>query len=451
MSPRRPVGMAAFIVVWLGQIVSLLGTSMTGFALTIWAYQKTGQATALALVGFFFVTPMLIMSPVAGAIVDRSNRKLMMMVSDLAAGATTIGLLLLYSLGRLEIWHLYIAVAIEGTFQTFQWPAYSASISLMLPKEQYGRANGMMELADSASGVFAPMLAGALLPFLGLGGILTIDIVTFVVAVGALCFVHVPQPPQTEEGRAGQGSLWKEAAYGFRYIVERPSLLGLQLVFLTGNFFANLAGAVRPALILARTASNALILGTVQSAGAIGGVVGGLAMSAWGGPRRRVHGVLLGWVLVSLLGQVWMGVGLSLPVWVVASFCAVFFVPFINGSNQAIWQAKVAPDVQGRVFATRRLIAWFVTPLAQLIAGPLADKVLEPAMREGGALVPVFSWLVGSGPGAGMGLLFVFTGLLAMLVGGGGYLFPAVREAETILPDHVAAQAPQPDVESEVA
>ncbi len=432
---NRPMGMRAFIIIWIGQIISMLGTSMTHFGLTIWIYEQTGEATPLALMGFFFFAPMVVLSPVAGAIVDRSNRKLMMMISDLAAGLVTIVQLILLATGSLQIWHLYVTAVIATSFQTFQWPAFSAAIAMMLPKEQYGRANGMLELANSAAGIFAPMLAGAMLPIIGLTGIMTIDIVTFSFAVGALLFVFIPQPERTGAGRAGAGSIWKESAYGFRHILQRPSLLGLQLVFMTGNFFAGLGFTLLPAMILARTGNNEIVLGSVQSAGAIGGVIGGLAMSAWGGPKRRVHGVLGGWILGSLLGESLLGLGQSLPVWLVASFIGVFFAPIINASNQAIWQAKVEPDVQGRVFATRRLIAWAVSPISTLLAGPLADRVFEPAMQSGGSLTDTFSWLVGTGPGAGMALLLIFSGLGAALAGLTGYLVPVVRNAEVILPD----------------
>ncbi len=433
---KRPTGMLGFTIVWIGQIVSLLGTSMTTFALTIWAYEITGTATALALVGFFFVTPMLVFSPLAGAIVDRQDRKLMMMLSDLASGITTIAVLILFLAGLLQIWHLYLAAAIQGTFQTFQWPAYSAAISVMIPKEQYGRANGMLSLAESGSNIFAPLLAGALLGIVGLAGILSIDIVTFVFAIGALLLVHIPKPKITAEGRLSQGSIWSEAAYGFRYIVKRPSLLGLQTVFMLGNFFFSIPFAILAAMILASTSNNEIIFGSVSSAGAIGAVVGGLIMSAWGGPKRMVHGVLAGWAISSLLGVVLMGLGNSLPVWAIASFCGAFFIPIINGSNQAIWQAKVAPDLQGRVFSIRRLIAWFVNPAAMLIAGPLADRVFEPAMQTNSGLSQMFSGLVGTGPGAGMSLIFIFSGLMAMMVGIGGYFIPIIRNAETLLPDH---------------
>ncbi len=448
---KQPAGMVGFTVVWFGQIISLVGTNMSGFALTIWAYEITGKATALALVGFFFVTPMLLFSPLAGAIVDRSNRKLMMMLSDLASGLATVGILILYLAGDLQIWHLYIAAVIQGTFQTFQWPAYSAAISTMLPKEQYGRANGMMSLAESGSNIFAPLMAGALLGVIGLGGILTIDIITFVFAIGALLVVHIPQPRRTEEGQKGQGSIWKEAAYGFRYILDRPSLLGLQIVFLLGNFFVGIPFAILAPMILARTGNNELIFGSVSSAGAVGGVVGGLVMSAWGGPKRRVHGVLAGWAISSLFGLVFMGLGRGLVVWLAASFFTAFFVPIINGSNQAIWQAKVAPDIQGRVFSIRRLIAWFVNPLSMLIAGPLADLALEPAMQEGGSLASSLGWLVGVGPGAGMALVFIFCGAMATLVGIGGYAFRMVRDVEVLLPDHDTLADAQPGVDVETS
>ena len=433
--------MLAFTFVWLGQIVSVIATNMTGFAITIWVYERTHSATALGLAQVFFITPYLLVTPLVGIMVDRYNRKMMMMLSDLGAGLATVGLLVLQSQGRLEIWHLYAANLMTGTFNSFQWPAYSAAISTMVPKEQLGRANGMMSLVEIGPGVIAPLLAGALLPFIHLTGILLIDVTTFVSAIAVLLAVHVPQPPVTEAGREGRGGILKEALYGFRYIFARPSLLGLQLVFMTGNLMAGLAYTVLAPMILARTSNNGVIFGTVQSVGAIGGVIGGIAMGAWGGFRRRVHGVLIGWALSSLLGQVVIGLGRGPWLWIPGAFIAYFFVPLIDGSNQAIWQSKVAPDVQGRVFAARRLIAWLTTPISPLIAGPLADFVLEPGMREGGGLTGAFGWLVGTGPGAGMALLIIVTGLLAMTVGVSGYLFPAVRNAEDILPDHDAALA----------
>lgn len=215
---------------------------------------------------------------------------------------------------------------------------------------------------------------------------------------------------------------------------------GLQLVFLLGNLAANLGSVAMAAMILARTTSSETALATVQSAAGIGGVLGGLLLATWGGPRRKVHGVLLGWVLSSFFGSVLLGLGQSVWVWAACAFVYALIVPILNGSNQAIWQAKVPPDVQGRVFSARHMIAWAAGPVAMLIAGPLADRVLTPAMMPGGSLADLFGGLLGVGPGAGMGLLLVVSGLLGMAVGLGGYLFRVVRQAEDLIPDHEQTQ-----------
>ncbi|HSL31685.1 MAG TPA: MFS transporter, partial [Anaerolineales bacterium] len=295
--------------------------------------------------------------------------------------------------------------------------------------------NGMMSLMEAGPGVFAPLLAGALLPVMGLTGILTFDVITFLLAIGALLIVHVPPPVRTQEGAQARGSMLKEAAYGFKYIFARPSLLGLQLIFFAGNLFTGIAFVLLAPMILSRTGNNSLMLGSAQTAGAIGGLIGGVLMSAWGGFKRRVHGVLFGWIFSGLSIAI-IGFAGGLPVWIIGLALSALVVPLVNGSNQAIWQSKVAPDLQGRVFSARRLIAWFTNPISPIIAGTLADFVLEPAARAGRGLPAAFSWLVGTGPGSGMGLLIVLCGFVAALVGLVGYFIPAVYHAETLLPDH---------------
>lgn len=432
---NRPTGMFGFTLVWLGQLISVLATNMTGFALTIWVFQETGSATALGLMQVFFITPLLIITPFAGVMVDRYNRKLMMMVSDLTAGVATISILTLQAFGVLEVWHLYAAAIVQGLGNAFQWPAYSATISLMIPKEKYGRANGMMSLMEMGPGVLAPMLAGALLPVIGVIGILSLDVVTFSLAILVLLFIHIPQPPRTDEGARAQGNILTEAVFGFRYIFARPSLLGLQLIFFFGNLCTGIAFTVLAPMVLLRTGNDSVSLGLVQSAGAIGGVLGGIAMSAWGGFKRRVHGVLGGWIIASFFLAV-VGLGTSVTVWVVALALSSLVGPLINGSNQAIWQSKVPPDLQGRVFSARMLIAWMTNPISPLIAGTLADYVLEPSMRASGGLASTFGWLVSPGPGAGMGLLIFLSSLGGILAGLTGYFVRQIRHAEEILPDH---------------
>ena len=435
LTTTRPTGMLAFTIIWIGQVISLLGTAMTGFALTIWAWEITGEATALALVGFFAFAPTLLTSPFAGALVDRWNRKFVMMLSDLAAVLSTVIVLLLYSTGNLQIWHLYLTGALSGAFGAFQFPAYSAAVTTMVSKEQYGRTSGMLSAAQFASNIFGPALAVILLTMIGIAGILIIDIATFLIAISALLFVHVPQPVVTEEGLKSRGSLWKESVYGFHYISERRGLLGLLVVFFGINLVATFAFTLLAPMILARTQNNATVLGIVQSAIGIGGVAGSIVLSIWGGPKRRIHGVLIGLVLV-MLGVLFIGLGRDSYIWALAAFFTMFFIPIVQGSSNAIWQAKVAPDVQGRVFATRGVIATVSRPVALLVIGPLADWYFEPAMMSGGSLAPILSGLVGIGPGAGMALMFIISGCLGMLVGLGGYTFRIVRDVEDILPDH---------------
>ncbi|MBV6391601.1 MAG: hypothetical protein KPEEDBHJ_00813 [Anaerolineales bacterium] len=436
--------MFGFTIVWLGQIVSVLASAMSQFGLTIWMFQKTESATALGLMQVFFITPFLIISPIAGVMVDRHNRKMMMMVSDLGAGIATTLILVFQWMGVLEFWHLYFASVIYGLGMAFQWPAYSAAITSMVSKEQYGRANGMMSLIEAGPQVVAPLLAGALLPVIELTGILIVDVATFLLAIGALLIVHIPQPARTEEGAQGQGSVLQEAAYGFKYIFARPSLLGLQMIFFFGNLFMGILFTLVAPMILSRTDNNSLMFGSVQTAGAVAGVAGGIIMSAWGGFKRRVHGVLLGWMFSGVGGAI-IGLMGGLPVWIVGIMITSIVSPLVNASNQAIWQAKVAPDVQGRVFSARRLIAWFTNPIAPIIAGTLADYVFEPQMRATTALSQIFGGLVGAGPGAGMGLIIFAAGTLTILAGAAGYFIPVIHNAETILPDHDQLTKAEPE------
>ena len=438
-------GMGTFTAIWAGQLLSLLGTGMTQFAMTIWAWQKTGQATALALAGVCAFAPVVLVSPLAGAIVDRTSRKLLMILSDLAAGLGTLTILLLYLAGALEIWHLYAVLVFIGTFGAFQFPAYSATISVLVDKSQYARASGMMSLAGSISGVFSPVAAGILLGPIGIAGILGADLATMATAIVILLLARIPQPARSAEGAKARSSLFREAGFGFRYIAARRGLLGLLGMFFLFNVMSGFGFTVLAPMVLARTGDNAMLLGSVQSAAGIGGVVGGVLLSLWGGPKRRVHGVLIGCALGGLVGLVGVGVGRSLPVWAGAMFAMAMIFPTVNASSQTIWQSKVPPDLQGRVFSVRLMLAQVGTPLAMLLAGPLADRVFEPGMRAGGALAKTFGPLVGTGPGAGMGLMLVFGGLLAAAAALVGYAYRPLRVVESALPDHDVAQVDPAD------
>ena len=418
---KRPSGMHAFIMIWIGQIISILASAMSQFGLTIWMYQQTQSATAMGLMQVFFITPFLLFTPLTGVMVDRYNRKLMMMASDLFAVISTFCIFILYSSGHLQFWHLYIAAASNGIGNTFQWSAYSAAISTMIPQKDLGRANGLTSLLEAGPGVLAPALAGAFIPIVGLTGLLFFDFATFFIAIGTLSIVIIPSTPKTEEGFwADQGNILQQAAFGFKYIFVRPSLLGLQLIFFFGNLFSGMAFTLLAPMLLARAHQNSLVFGTVESVFAVGGVVGAILMSTWGGFKRRVHGVLLGWIIASI-GTVFLGFGQNLYIWIHAAFLSMLVSPLINGSNQAIWQAKVAPDLQGRVFSARRLIAWLTKPLSPIIAGTLADYVFEPAMSANSTFATLLGRFTGIGPGADMGTLMILCGIFGICVGLSGY------------------------------
>ncbi len=434
-STKSPSGMFGFTIVWAGQIVSVLASNMSGFALSIWAYQKYHSATILGGTSTAFLIPFLLVSPFAGAMVDRYNRKLMMMISDLGAVLATTSILILNGSGKLEIWHIYIACVIFGLSGTFQWPAYMAAISTMVPKKQYGRANGMMSLIDSGPSVFAPVMAGALMPLIGLTGILMIDVITFFIAIGALLVVHVPQPEKTVEGQLAKGNLAKEAAYGFKYIFQRKPLLYLLLSIVALNLVHGFSNTLMTPFILSRTNSSAA-MGTVQTFFALGGVAGGLIVSAWGGFKKRIRGMLLGWAWFGLFGLIIFGLGRSMWVWLPAAFLGTMAFPLTASASNAIWQAKVAPDVQGRVFSARRMIAWVTDPIMPIVAGALADYGTEPAMTSNTGLAKTFGWLVGTTPGSGMALQYLLSGVLYLAIIAVVWFIPIIRNTETILPDH---------------
>lgn len=433
---KRLSGMPGFLVVFIGQLISMVATQMTGFATTLWIYQHTNSATALGLGHVFFIVPFLVISPISGVMVDRYNRKVMMMISDVGAGLATTFLLLMQAGGGLQLWHLYAANIAFGLVNAFQWPAYSAAISVMVPKKQYGRANGLMSLIDAGPGVISPLLAAALIGFIKLEGILTIDIITYGFALLTLAIVFIPQPKQSIEGQQAKSNFWKESIFGFKYIFQRPGLLGLLLVFMSTNLFSGMAFTLFAPAILAHTGNNSAMMGTVQSAASIAAVVGALAMSAWGGFKKRVNGVIWGIFCSGLLGFTLFGFGHSLAIWIPGAMLMAVFGPLTGGSSQAIWQSKVSPDLQGRVFTARRLIAWITQPIAPLIAGPLADYVLEPAMKNQTTLSSLFGRWFGTGAGAGMGMIITLCGLATVLIALAGNSFRSIRDVETLIPDH---------------
>jgi DHA3 family macrolide efflux protein-like MFS transporter len=424
--------MRTFFVVWAGQLVSLVGTNLTGFALAVFVYLDTGSVTQLSFVLLASQVPQLIMTPLAGALVDRWDRRWAMILSDTGAGVATLIIAALIATDSLQVWHLYPLLAFASVFQAFQWPAYSAATTLLVPKEQYGRAAGLVQLAEALGQVIAPVVAGAVLALAGLSAVIFIDVVTFVFAVGTLLVVRFPQPERSAAGEEGAGSLWDEVRFGFTYLRRRRGLLVLLVYFAGLNLTLGATGVAFFPLVLGFASEAAA--GAVVSIASVGMVVGSLAMSAWGGPIPRIRGVFIGAVVLGL-GLAAAGLRPSFALVAFGGFVAFSVLPMANGSSQAIWQAKVEPDVQGRVFAVRRLVAQATGPVAILLVGPFIDGVLGPAMAVDGSLAGSFGQVIGTGAGRGAALMLTILGLATVALTVVAYLYRPLREVEEDLPD----------------
>jgi len=434
MPQNRRNRMKVFIIVWFGQLVSLIGSGLTGFALGVWVFQQIGSITQFALIGLFMVLPRIVLSPLVGPMVDRWDRRQAMIVSDAGAGFSTLILVLLLYTGRLQIWHIYVLAATSAAFGTIQWPAFMAVTTLLVPKKNLGRANGLVQLGQATSEILAPALAGVLLLTIELQGIILIDVATFLVAVLTLLLVRFPRPQPTAVDQLKRDSWRQELSYGWQYITARPGLFGL-LIFLTAvNFLWGMVGALITPMILGFTSSANL--GLLISIAGGGMLVGSLVMTVWGGPRPRIYGVL-NFELLS--GACFLLIGLRPSFWPVALgvFGAHTTIAIIFGSNQAIWQTKVAPAVQGRVFATQQMLARAATPLAFLLAGPLAERIFEPLLAPNGPLSSSVGQAIGTGPGRGIALLFIMMGIIKITVSLAAYRNPNIRLVEKTLPDVV--------------
>ena len=438
---KAPGRMTTFTIIWLGQVVSLVGSGLTSFALGVWVFERTGSATQFALIGLAAVVPRVLLSPLAGTIVDRWDRRWVMIIADIGAGLSTMLVMLLLATNQLELWHIYALTMANAAFGTVQWPAFTAVTTLLIPKNNLGRANGMVQFGRAASEILAPALAGVLMGLIQLEGVILIDVATFVFAVGTLLLVRFPQPEVSAESAGEKGSLWRDLTYGWRYIFARPGLRDLLIFFAAVNFLWGMVGALIVPLVLGWTSSE--MLGLLISIAGVGMLAGSLIMSVWGGPRRRIHGVL---TFELLSGVCFMLIGLQPSFWLVAVgvFGAHATIAIVFGSNQAIWQSKVAPDIQGRVFATQQMIARAAAPLAYLLAGPLADRVFEPLLAPDGGLAASIGQVVGTGAGRGIGLLFVLMGVVKILVSLAGWMNPHIRHVEDDLPDAIPARPEAP-------
>lgn len=421
---RAMPSLTVFYLIAMGQLVSLIGSGLTGFGMGLWVYQQTGSVSLFATATVLALLPAVVLSPVAGALADRWDRRLIMIIADCLAATGTVSLALLLWLGQLQLWHVFTAITVTAVATAFQLPAYLAAVTQLVPKRYYGRANGIVSLGTATSTVLAPLLGGALVIAVGLRGIVVIDLLTFTVAVAVTLSVRFPNTLFVRQ----EESFRRAVLGGWRFIVRRHGLVALVVLTASLNyFFAMVEVLVTP---LTLSFGDPAVLGWVLAASGVGMLVGSVLMGVWGGTARRTTGILAS---VVVLGASLLTVGLRPhPLFpALGLFGMGLATALVNTHWLAIVQAKVGLELQGRVLSMGQMLSWLMVPAGFLSAGPLAEHVFAPMVSPDGVLAAV----VGTGPGRGMALAAIVAGLCSLALAAVGIAYRPIRDVENELPD----------------
>ncbi|MBW4636039.1 MAG: MFS transporter [Iphinoe sp. HA4291-MV1] len=427
--------MRTFIILWFGQLVSLLGIYVTGYALNFWIFKNTHSATQFALISLFTLLPAIIIAPLAGTLGDRWDKRSIMILSNFGAGLSLLSVALLLFFGRLEIWHIYLATVASNAFSVLQWPAYEATIAQIVPAKHLVRANGMFQLGISISQLIAPALAGFLLVIIEIKGVFILNGISFLFCLVMLLLVRLPKLQTTTKAQGLKSLVWRDALVGWNYIRTRPGLFWLLILMCIYHFVEGISIVLSTPMFLSFTSTA--VLGTMLSIAGSGMLLGTALISSWGGGKRRIYTVL-GFTLLSGLCMVLVGLRPDVLLCTVAAFLHFFSLPIIVSARQAIFQSKVLPDVQGRVFAVNRMLINVFLLLSYVVSGPLADNVFNPLLVTNGLLAGSIGKIIGVGPGRGIGLLFIVVGTLMTIVTITSYLSPRLRRVELELPNVIS-------------
>lgn len=402
-----------FLVLWSTQSLSALGSSMTNFALVVWSYQQTGSALTTSLLSICSYAPYVLLSMFAGALSDKWDKKVTMLVSDSFAALSTIAVLGLLKTGRLEIWHLYFLNAMNGLMNTIQQPASDVAISLLTPRKHYQRVSGMRSFSNSLVTLLTPILATALLSFTSLETVIFVDLSTFVVAfVSLLCFIRIPAVRKDEA--AMQERLLVSVKRGLDYLKENRGILDLILFLAAINLTASIYNAALPAMLLSRAGGGEMVLGTVNTFTGIATVLGSIIVSVIPAPKSRVR-VICNTLLFSMGTENFiLAFGRSAPVWCLGAVLGWICIPVMSANLDVILRSHIPVEMQGRVYSARNTLQFFTIPVGYLLGGILVDRVFEPFMAaygEGSLLETLF----GTGKGSGAAMLFLFIGVLGVI------------------------------------
>jgi MFS family permease len=422
----------AFFVILIGQLVSILGTCLANFAIGMWVFEGTGSVTKFSMTLLAVTLPGILISPLAGVLVDRWNHRWTMILGDSVAAVCSAALAVLIYFKVTDLRVIVGIIAFASMVSVVHELAYTASIPQLVSKERLSRAMGIVQIGPAIAQVLSPALAGLLLSVTSVQSILAIDVTSFLFAAVTLFFVRVPSNRVKERDHGARGHWLQEAAAGWIYISNRQGLLGLLLLLTVFSFVLSMATVVLTPMLL--TMWSIKVVGLLASTTGLGMLTGSAVLSVWGGPKVRINGVLA-FGFFSSLCMMLMGIVSSPWLIAAAAFGLVFCAPIMNGCAETIWLCKTPPDLQGRVLSTKQIFELSVGPIAFLIAGPITDRILEPAMSAHGVYAGTVGRVLGVGPGRGMGLLIVILGMVSLLATLASFATSRVRRLERDLPD----------------
>ncbi len=401
-----------FLLLWVTQSFSALGSAMTSFALVVWSYQQQGSALTTSLLSICSYAPYVLFSIFAGALSDRWNKKAIMLASDSFAAACTLTVLLLFRAGRLEIWVLYIVNALNGLMNTMQQPASDVAVSLLTPQKHYQKVSGLRSFSNSLVTILAPVLATALLAAAGLQAVIFFDLGTF--AAAFLTLAGWIQIPKAREGTSPAEPPLRAARQGLRYLKENRGILHLILFLAIINFTASIYNAALPAMLLSRQGAGEPALALVNTFAGIATMGGSVLVSIAPPPKSRVR-VIFNSLLFSMSTEnFFLAFGRSTPIWCLGAVLGWACIPFMNANMDVLLRTRIPIDMQGRVYAARNALQFFTIPLGYFLGGLLIDQVFEPFMatQSSGSF---WAALFGTGKGSGAALLFFVIGMTGML------------------------------------
>lgn len=402
-----------FIILWLTQSLSTLGSSMTSFALIVWSYEQQGSALITALLAVCSYAPYVLLSIFAGVLSDKWNKKYTMLACDAFAALCSLGTLVLLQTGNLAVWHLYILNAINGLMNTVQQPSSDVAISMLVKKEHYQKVSGMRSFSNSLTSIMTPVIAASIFALAGLRLIIIIDLLTFGIAfITLVFFINIPK--ENNADKRVKESLLKTAKSGLKYLNDNRGILELILFLATINLTASMYNAALPAMLLSRNGGSKAALGIVNTFAGIANIAGSLLITIGKKPKSRVTTICNTLMFSMSTENFILAFGRNVPIWCAGAVLGWIFIPTMGANMDVLLRSNIPLEMQGRVYSARNTLQFFTIPIGYFLGGLLVDTVFEPLMasqQKGSILINIF----GEGKGSGAALFFMIIGFVGVI------------------------------------